>query len=343
MGPKATPIQIVPKSLKDVKAKVPKIQEISFTLDSGHALTDLKTTTDLFHYKNMIPIPDFLIKTFIQLDDTKPVNAVTAFYQALLQMETSVTAQDTTFDDDEDTDTDPEDEETDQDKTPIISSKSPKQQCPPTSMLSLFGHVIQFCYLCIKGRITPLLYTIATDDETCTWFHRIELSSIIHIPTTIHSSYAETSTCDEDESFDSHRSMRSSRDKDTHIVHTLLKISETLDQNSLRATAETEKKEPGFKKLEPHRQQFILNASSAHPFESEAATPTPFYVEFLSQKQQFKAKELLCHHLAKNKILFQPTAAFASHIYNVDWVWTNPNKPYETNRTSPQSPEATST
>jgi hypothetical protein len=47
-------------------------------------------------------------------------------------------------------------------------------------------------------------------------------------------------------------------------------------------------------------------------------------MEFLAQKQQFKAKELLCHHLAKNKILFQPSAAFASHLYLVDWVWPDP-------------------
>ncbi len=119
---------------------------------------------------------------------------------------------------------------------------------------------------------------------------------------------------------DSSRSIRQHSDKDIHIVHTLLKISETLDQNNLRATAETEKKEPGFKKLEPHRQQFILNASSTHPFESAATSPTSFYTEFLSQKQQFKAKELLCHHLAKNKILFQPSAAFAAQIYSVAWV-----------------------
>lgn len=191
--------------------------------------------------------------------------------------------------------------------------------------LSIFEHVIQFCYLCIKGKIPPLLYTIAADEETITWFNRLELSYINHIPTFIHSSCAETSATDEDMSLDSHCSNRHSVDKDTHIVHTLLKISETLDQNNLRTTAETEKKEPGFKKLEPHRQQFILNASSTHPFESAANSPTPFYTEFLSQRQQFKAKELLCHHLTKNKILFQPSAAFVAHIYSVDWVWSNPN------------------
>jgi len=111
------------------------------------------------------------------------------------------------------------------------------------------------------------------------------------------------------------------------IVNTLLKISEAMDQNSLRAVEEKEKKDPGFKKLEPHRQQLILNASATHPFDSAAPSPTPFYLEFLAQKQQFKAKELLCHHLAKNKILFQPSAAFVPHLYTVDWVWPNPNKP----------------
>jgi hypothetical protein len=227
---------------------------------------------------------------------------------------------------DDETDTEPEDNQQGNDKTPVTSSKSPKISQPTNSVLSTFGHVLQFCYLCIKGKVPPLLYTIATDDETITWFHCLELSFINHIPSTIHS-YTETSTADEDESLGSSHSSKQYRDKDVHLVHTLLKISETLDQNNLRATAASEKKEPGFKKLEPHRQQFILNASSTHPFESAAESPTPFYIEFLSQKQQFKAKELLCHHLTKNKILFQPSAAFAAHIYSVDWVWSNPNKP----------------
>ncbi len=55
-----------------------------------------------------------------------------------------------------------------------------------------------------------------------------------------------------------------------------------MDQNSLRAGEEKENKDPGFKKLEPHRQQLIMNASATHPFDSAAPSPTPFYLEFLA-------------------------------------------------------------
>ncbi len=74
--------------------------------------------------------------------------------------------------------------------------------------------------------------------------------------------------------------------KDTHIVHTLLKIQEMLNQNNLRATAETEKQDLiAFKKLEPCCQLMLPNVSSNHPFEKAAKTCTLLHLEFSAQKQ----------------------------------------------------------
>ncbi len=327
---KATPIQVVPKSLKEIKVKAPKSQDIISALSQARSfetIDKISKNSPNIHYKNMIPIPDLLLKTFVQLNKVDPESVAKAFYETMVTFDAGHSDDSTDIDSGSETEIEEDDGSQDIEKTPVISSKTNNRNPSDntSSFLSSFDHVLQFCYLCKKGKIPPLLFTVATDNETIRWFDQIEHASISTIPSTIHSTHGDTSTYDDDDTAESYRSLRES--KDTHIVHTLLKISETLDQNSLRATAETEKKEPGFKKLEPHRQQLILNASATHPFDRAASTPTPFYLEFLSQKQQFKAKELLCHHLAKNKVLFQPSAAFAAHLYSVEWVWSNPNKP----------------
>jgi hypothetical protein len=38
------------------------------------------------------------------------------------------------------------------------------------------------------------------------------------------------------------------------MFHTLLKISDAMDKNSVRASEDREKKDPGFKKLEDYHQ-----------------------------------------------------------------------------------------
>ena len=45
------------------------------------------------------------------------------------------------------------------------------------------------------------------------------------------------------------------------MIHTLLKISDNLDQNTLRLSKENEEKAKGFSKLENHKKQLILNAT----------------------------------------------------------------------------------
>jgi len=336
LGEKATAIRIIPKSVKDVRARAPKLTDISHTINNGQDLSSVKTTTETFHYKNIIPIPDFLIKAFVLTDPPTPGHVSTAFYSTLKHMDSLEHAESETEEEQQEAPNNEDNtstEESSHEKTPLTSSKTTKEKSGnSSSILSTFEHVLQFCYLCIKEKIPPVNYTISNDEEITTWHERLEQSHILKYPPPPTSvlgpsgHLTESSFHDDDDTTTSTRSLRES-EKDTHIVNTLLKISEVMDQNTLRAAEEKEKKDPGFKKLEPHRQQLILNASSTHPFESQATTPTPFYMEFLAQKQQFKAKELLCHHLAKNKILFQPSAAFASHLYLVDWVWPNPNKP----------------
>ncbi len=50
-----------------------------------------------------------------------------------------------------------------------------------------------------------------------------------------------------------------------------------MDRQSLKLQKDSEDKEPGFAKLETHRQHLILNASATPPYDTPALTPTEFY------------------------------------------------------------------
>ncbi len=123
-----------------------------------------------------------------------------------------------------DTEADDDDQSNDKEKTPVTSSKAPAKKTieeTQTNFLSSFYHVLQFCYLCTTGKISPLLFTISTDNKTLCWFEQLEQTYISMIPSTIHNSHTDTSTYDNEETTDSLQTLRES--KDTHIVHTLLK------------------------------------------------------------------------------------------------------------------------
>ncbi len=59
-----------------------------------------------------------------------------------------------------------------------------------------------------------------------------------------------------------------------------LKTHESVDKTLLKSTMEKEEKEPGFKKLEPHKKNFILNSSAIPPCDSQVAEPNKFYSQF---------------------------------------------------------------
>ncbi len=93
-----------------------------------------------------------------------------------------------------------------------------------------------------------------------------------------------------------------------------------MDQN-IRRSKEKDEKETGFHKLEPHKQQLILNASSPHPFDDQATSPTEFYFDFLAKKSQFKAKEMLQHRFYIDKVSFNPNASFISCLWHCEFFW----------------------
>jgi hypothetical protein len=107
----------------------------------------------------------------------------------------------------------------------------------------------------------------------------------------------------------------------------MLKINDNLDEHSLKILKDSDKKEPGFAKLQEHRQLMILNASATPPLDSPANSPTEFYANFLQRKSQFKAKELITHRLMLEKISFYPGASFVTCLWNADFFWILPDSP----------------
>jgi hypothetical protein len=78
-------------------------------------------------------------------------------------------------------------------------------------------------------------------------------------------------------------------------------------------------KELGFSRMEQHKRNLILHASSEPPFDDPALNPTEFLFQFLSKKSQFKAKEMSSHRLS--------LAQMVSCIWNGDFLWLTPDCP----------------
>jgi hypothetical protein len=107
----------------------------------------------------------------------------------------------------------------------------------------------------------------------------------------------------------------------------MLKIHESFDNNISRTNKEKEEKEPGFKRLEYHKKNLILNASALPSFDQAADEPTEFYKNFLQKKTQFKAKDFLMHRLQVDNISYHPSSLFVNCLWNADFLWLTPDFP----------------
>jgi hypothetical protein len=114
--------------------------------------------------------------------------------------------------------------------------------------------------------------------------------------------------------------------KDRHMIHTLIKISKNLEQNTLRITKESDEKAKGFTKLELHKRLLILNATEHDSSEDSPTEPTEFCRAFLLKSTVYRAKEALQQGLkASKEIIFIPSTAFAARLYTVDFLWQSPD------------------
>jgi hypothetical protein len=69
----AKPIQIVQKSIKDVRQKSFLIEDFAAGLESNEEFENMRHPRAEFYYKNIIPIPNLLTKTFMDLPSTNPI------------------------------------------------------------------------------------------------------------------------------------------------------------------------------------------------------------------------------------------------------------------------------
>jgi len=76
-------VQIVGKSVKDIKQKSFSYQDFADNLDSREKFEHLKSPKVEFHYKSIIPIPSFKIKAFINLLSFNPYLVAKAFFDEM--------------------------------------------------------------------------------------------------------------------------------------------------------------------------------------------------------------------------------------------------------------------
>jgi hypothetical protein len=178
------------------------------------------------------------------------------------------------------------------------------------------------------GKIEPIVYTILSSSDITTWHDSLEILHLLRDTTStmsrmISDSVRSTSVDEDDLTVESNISL-----KDHHMIHTLLKISENLDQNTLRIAKESEDKAKGFNKLERHKRLLILNDTENDSSEDSPFEPTEFCKAFLFKSIVYRAKEALHQGLKANReIVFIPSTAFAVRLYTVDLLWQSPDQP----------------
>jgi hypothetical protein len=335
-GITATPtaVQIIPKSIKQIQTKVPLVADLIQPNKDLSLVKCHKSRVTQFTFKNLIPIPISLLRIFITLPSTDPASVAKAFILKIQEMNSTTIQNDTeltetpkkTPDDTIDNTETTEDEI----ETPVTSLKTAdtiSEDNVDNTPIALCSHIIQFLYLCLKGKMPSIHYTIPTDTAITTWHAKLTMEHLKAPPTnfiTTSNSLLEHQSSDDDTSNTNSSQMSL---KNQHVILALQKISENLDQNAIRAREDSDRKEPGFKKLEPHRKNLILNASAPEPFDTAPDKPTAFYDDFLSRKTQFKARDILITRLNQDKIYFRPSSAFAAYLYSADWIWEKPETP----------------
>jgi hypothetical protein len=112
----AKPIEIVIKLIKDVKQKSITMEELAVRLESLENFKNLRNAKSDFYYKNIIPIPILLTRTFINLPFTDPYLVAKAFFEQIDDLDTGIHHR--------------------------------QESSPHPKFLTELFHVIQFCHLC---------------------------------------------------------------------------------------------------------------------------------------------------------------------------------------------------
>ncbi len=148
-----------------------------------------------------------------------------------------------------------------------------------------FAHILHFCQLCYTKKISPVLYTLIDPSSIQDWLLYTTSSMGLKLKNSGKRMISNSTPSLEDSD---HHSQKVSH-RDEHLISTMLKIHESFDNNITRSNKE---KEPGFKRLELHKKNLILNASAEPPYDTLAKEPSEFFKNFLQKKTQLKGKRI---------------------------------------------------
>jgi hypothetical protein len=81
----AKPVQLVSKSIKNIKEKTFELEELQESIEEEDQFTTLNNPKVPFQFKNIVPIPNLLIKVFAQLESTSPYEVAQAFLAKMLE------------------------------------------------------------------------------------------------------------------------------------------------------------------------------------------------------------------------------------------------------------------
>jgi len=217
-----------------------------------------------------------LIRSFINLSKFDPDTVAQAFLEKIkdhlnkseITIEESSDDEETISENDSDNDSQSkgDDSQNKASSPPVKTSDIPEQDETPTTKITKritkkskkmadksisieflqaaaeFDILFQFCYLCSKEKIKSISYSIQETQDTTDWQQELKKKFLCPKRSQnilIQQALRQSNSIDEDElTIDSTLSL-----KDRHMIHTLLKISENLDQNTLRLTKETEEKQ----------------------------------------------------------------------------------------------------
>jgi hypothetical protein len=186
--------------------------------------------------------------------------------------------------------------------------------------------VLQFLHLCYRCKVPPVSYTINNSIKIQPWLFSINSSLGIKPSKLTKRILPDSPTHTTNDESNNHTNKLSQ--KDEHMINKMLKIHESFDNNFIQSIKEKEDKEPCFARLEPHKKNLTLNASSPPPYDTRNDEPTEFYKTFLQKKTQFKAKELSVHRLNIDNVSFHPTISFVACLWNSDFTWLMPDLPF---------------
>jgi hypothetical protein len=176
-GEDVTPIQIMQKSIKEVKGKSYNFDQLAERLQSKDPLDHDRSAKATFHYPNLLPIPALLMQVFLGLEETDPFNVATAFMQAMYQFD-SEGLQDAENHDDQEKVASSKTQETEEILSEedhneriekVMDLEKEETEIMPNSFSEEFVHILQFCQLCHTKVVTPVLYTLWNIPQNDPW------------------------------------------------------------------------------------------------------------------------------------------------------------------------------